>query len=318
MSNPEQDAAAPPLRAWSCSRGWLVWRGLPWHTGVRMLSGRLASVTPLAKPPSNYWLVGYDGEVAAKFESEERRMVPGEVGGVLYAIERGSLFRFIISYRYSGPASIRKDVMIPGLAEVVVFDAEAAQRIAAAIAREEARQEEQWRAAVQAGRERLAAIPGALGRFDAGAAFRGAQTHLRRQVFRFYAPASEAMLRGLVAFGELHRAANSAWRDTLAWAMEPFVAACCVVGNSMYAKRLVKLGELAGDPSPPPPEQREAARQLAESLPGVRAKVLHYRRQMEESDANLTAIRLGKAAELVETAHARMLRVLGDEGRAGG
>ena len=73
------------------------------------------------------------------------------------------------------------------------------------------------------------------------------------------------------------------------------------------------LSELAGDPSPPPAEQRGGARDLAESLPGLRAEVLDYKRQMEESDANLTAIELGEAAKLVETAHARMLGVIGDE-----
>jgi hypothetical protein len=108
----------------------------------------------------------------------------------------------------------------------------------------------------------------------------------------------------------LHRAAGGAWRDTLAWAMEPFVAACLVVGNDLRANQ-VASSELAGDPSPPPPEQRGAARELAESLPGLRAEVLKYKRQMEESDANLTAIELGKAAKLVETAHARMLGVIG-------
>ncbi|MFL5382030.1 MAG: hypothetical protein ACJ8GN_05910 [Longimicrobiaceae bacterium] len=46
--------------------------------------------------------------------------------------------------------------------------------------------------------------------------------------------------------------------------------------------------------------------------------MLDYKRLMEESDANLTAIELEKAAKLVETAHARMLSVIGGEGGAGG
>jgi hypothetical protein len=308
MPNPEQDAA-PPVRAWSCSRGWLVWRGPATQPTVRWLPARRASGAPLAEPPAHYWLVGHDGEVAAKFESEGWT-VEDELGGILYAVEDGTLVKLTISDRMPAPLSIREEVVMSGLAPLAAGEVKASRLIAGAIEHELAWQEARRRSEELAGGARVAAIPGSLERFDAGDAFQRAQAQLSRQVARYYAPTSEAMLRALTAFGAAHRAASGAWRDTLAWAMEPFVAACRVVGNDLPAKD-VKLGEHAGDPSPPPPEQRGAARELAESLPGVRAKVLDYKRQMEESDANLTAIELGEAAKLVETAHARMLGLIG-------
>jgi len=102
------------------------------------------------------------------------------------------------------------------------------------------------------------------------------------------------------------------WRATLEWAMEPFVNACRIVGNDLDTVR-----------EPYPPDGLAAAPPPAEHLPGLRAfsallgdfhaQLLRAEKAAFESDANLTARALRKAANDVVAARARLDQMIGDE-----
>jgi hypothetical protein len=310
MPDSDQNPPTPPLRAWRHAGGWVVWRGPAAQTIVSSIPRQRASGRPLVEPPADFWLLGPNGDVTRRFESIGWS-IDDELGASLFTVEDGSLLEITVQDCFRGELSIREKVAVAGLTEVAADDTAEAQRVYAAIRREEAAMAERRRDAEQAGRDRLAAVPGALESFDAGDGFQRAHGALSAQISRYHAPTSEAMLRRLTAFGALHRGVSGSWRDTLGWAMEPFVTACRIVAFDLFVRKVEWSGD-AVVPSTVPPGQQGDVRALAESLRELRVEVLQAAEGADDSDARNTAIGLRQAADDIEEARARLERAIGD------
>jgi hypothetical protein len=310
MPDADRNPPTTPLRAWRHAGGWVVWRGPAAQPIVSSIPRRRASGRPLAEPPADFWLLGANGDVTRRFESIAWS-IDDELGASLFTVEDGSLLEITVQDRFRGEVSIREKVAVAGLMRVAEDDIAEVSHVSAAIRREEAVMEKRRRDAEQAGLDRLAAVPGALESFDAGDGFEHAHGALSAQISRYHAPTSEAMLRRLTAFGALHRGASGSWRDTLGWAMEPFVTACRIVAFDLFVRRVEWSGD-AVEPSPVPPGQQGDVRALADSLRELRAEVKQAAEWADDSDARNTAIGLWQAADGIEEARARLERAIGD------
>ena len=310
MPDAGRHPSTPPFRAWRCARGVVLWRGPASHPISESVVKQRASGAPLDEPPGDYWLIDASGRVAEKFESEAWS-VEDELGAVLFTVADGSLLRISVSDFLRRPPEIRETVEVAGLSEVARDDAATHGWIFDAVAREQERMARERSAAELAGRERVNAISGALDEYEAGEGFRRAQARLRRQIAAIWAPDSEEALRALVAYGRLHRTVRGPWRATLEWAMEPFVNACRIVGNDLDTVQ--EPYPVDGPAAPPPAEHLPALRAFSTLLGDFHAQLLRAEEAAFQSDANLTARALRKAADDVVAARARLIRTIGDE-----
>src|SRR5688572_25053498 len=124
MPDADRNPPTPPLRAWRCARGVVLWRGPASHPISESVVKQRASGAPLEEPPGDYWLIDASGRVAEKFESETWS-VEDELGAALFTVADGSLVRISVSDFFRWPAQIRETVEVAGLSEVARDDADA-------------------------------------------------------------------------------------------------------------------------------------------------------------------------------------------------
>ncbi len=307
------DAAPARLRAWRCDAGWLVWRGpaaapVPDGLGLRRASGR-----PLPDDPGDYWLFGGDGTLARACETMAWS-VEDEIGATAFVIADGELVEISVTRHPRYDPEIRETVVARDLEPVGDGDGDARRSVSDAIARELARRARREKKAAQLGRDRVAAISGALESYDgAGDDFRREHESLRDGLAAFVAPTYASLLRALMLFGRRHRDASGEWRAALEWAMEPYVAACRIAANDPAARELRgSAWETAPGGPAIPPAQRPHAGELAEALRRVHADLLQAAAWADDTDARNTALQYRHAASAVDASRARLEAACGE------
>lgn len=248
----------------------------------------------------DYWLIDQAGEIRQRFTVLVGSL-EDELYATLFAVENQALVRLEVRQRYGCPSTVDRVVEIDNLIEVPAGDKAVLARVWTAVADEQARQE----AVDRRKRTRLASIPGAQAKYEAGENFHAARCILEWYVTRTDERTCETMLRVLLRFGELHASVPA-----IKSALDQYAMAC----RHAFQHRTLPYPDVI-EPATVgvvwmSVRQREQASEIAAALREIERDLTLDADIQEDVDAHLNAVALRTAARRVAEARARFAVML--------
>jgi hypothetical protein len=211
------------LNLWRTKDGYVVSRGTAATSLPGSLPLRRAAGQPLPEPPSDHYVLTQDGSVAKVLETTVWS-VDDELGASVFFSADGVLWNLCARERSGDSVDLEETPVVTGLLEIPSNDTATRAFVEAAMQRFENARRDQAAAAALVGRQRLAAIPGALDDQGVGDGFRRAQEALAHRVEAHCDELAAELLRLLIAFGVQWRSMP----DELSPALDVFASACRV------------------------------------------------------------------------------------------